>query len=306
MFIAAAASAAGQPRQVPGGGAPGQRRGGPPQGDRAPNSTFEYAGGEIPLGPIVRGAPFSGEGVTTLTQTLGDGTHISRTTTAKLYRDSDGRVRREQTILGLGELSASGDAPTIVTIVDPVAGLTYVLDPNSRTAHRSRPVERRTNPNMADLEKLRALQQALERRRAGEPPPPPPLPPPPPPPPGQRRAGPPPAGAPNAPQPLGSKQIEGIDAGGMRRTETIPAGRIGNDRPIVVTDERWESPELKVIVLSEHHDPRTGDVEYRLTNVSRAEPPHDLFTVPPHYTVVDVPPPPPPPPPPPGRPDPTQ
>lgn len=105
------------------------------------------------------------------------------------------------------------------------------------------------------------------------------------------------------PPPLGSKQIEGIEAGGMRRTETIPAGRIGNDRPIVVTDERWESPELKLIMLSEHHDPRTGDVEYRLTNVSRAEPPHDLFTVPPDYKIVDAPPPPPPPPPPPGRPD---
>jgi hypothetical protein len=261
-----------------------------------PAGMFEYVGAEIPLGPIVRGAPFSGEGVTTVTQTLGDGTHIARTTTAKLYRDSDGRLRREQTILGLGALSASGDAPTIITIVDPVAGLQYVLDGVRKEAYRS------ATPK---AQARRAFDGARGRssQPAGDPGGVPPPPPPPPPPPGQRREGRPPAGVPNAPQPLGSKQIEGIEAGGVRRTETIPAGRIGNDRPIVVTDERWESPELKVIVLSEHHDPRTGDVEYRLMNVSRAEPPHDLFTVPSDYKIIDAPPPPPPPPPPPGRPD---
>src|SRR2546426_7024392 len=46
---------------------------------------------------------------------------------------------------------------------------------------------------------------------------------------GQRREA---AGGANPPQPLGSKQIEGVEAGGTRRTETNPAGRIGNDRPI--------------------------------------------------------------------------
>ena len=54
-----------------------------------------------------------------------------------------------------------------------------------------------------------------------------------------------------------------------------------------ITDEQWESSELKLLVLSRHHDPRTGDVEYRLTNVSRAEPAPDFFTVPSDYTVVD-------------------
>jgi hypothetical protein len=97
----------------------------------------------------------------------------------------------------------------------------------------------------------------------------------------------------NWPEPLGTRQIEGVTAAGTRRTETIPAGRIGNDRPIVITDERWESPELKMVVMSQHHDPRTGDVEYRLTNISRAEPARDLFTVPADYDIVEVPPPPP-------------
>ena len=61
--------------------------------------------------------------------------------------------------------------------------------------------------------------------------------------------------------------------------DPIPTGQIGNDRPLEITDEQWESAELKLLVLSRHHDPRTGDVEYRLTNVSRAEPASHLFTV---------------------------
>ena len=73
---------------------------------------------------------------------------------------------------------------------------------------------------------------------------------------------------------------------GRKTITTIPAGQIGNDRPIEITDEQWESAELKLLVLSRHHDPRTGDVEYRLTNVSRAEPASYLFTVPSDYTVV--------------------
>jgi hypothetical protein len=169
-----------------------------------------------------------------------------------------------------------------------VAGVTYVLDPNTRTARRSRPM---SVEFARDLEKLRALEKAkaaaeVERQRLGEPPPP--LPPPPPPPGVRPRSR--PDGVANWPEPLGTRQIEGVAATGTRRTETIPAGRIGNDRPIVITDERWESPDLKVLVLSQHHDPRTGDVEYRLTNISRAEPAQHLFTVPADYTVVDAPP----------------
>ena len=61
---------------------------------------------------------------------------------------------------------------------------------------------------------------------------------------------------------------------------------MGNDRPIEITDERWESPDLKVLVLSRHHDPQTGDVEYRLTNIGRGEPSPDLFTVPADYTIL--------------------
>jgi hypothetical protein len=81
--------------------------------------------------------------------------------------------------------------------------------------------------------------------------------------------------------------MEGVKATGRKTTLTIPTGEIGNDRPIEVTDERWESPELQVVVHSRHSDPRTGVVEYRLTNINRLEPPLDLFTVPPDYTIIE-------------------
>jgi hypothetical protein len=82
--------------------------------------------------------------------------------------------------------------------------------------------------------------------------------------------------------------MEGLDVVGRRMTARIDVGRIGNDRPIEIVDERWESPALKVLVLSRHHDPRTGDVEYRLTNISRAEPSADLFVIPADYTLLQA------------------
>ncbi len=118
-----------------------------------------------------------------------------------------------------------------------------------------------------------------------------PPPPPPPAPPGDPLPPKRPRGAPGPVASLGTQQLLGLAAAGTRRTETIALGRIGNDRPIEITDERWESAELKVLLLSHHHDPRTGDVEYRLTKLVRGEPPGSLFTIPPEYRIVDVAPP---------------
>lgn len=79
---------------------------------------------------------------------------------------------------------------------------------------------------------------------------------------------------------LGVQVIEGMEAKGTRSTVVIPVGRIGNDRPLSIVSELWESTELKVPILSRHSDPRTGVTEYRLINIDRSEPSHDLFEVP--------------------------
>jgi hypothetical protein len=42
-----------------------------------------------------------------------------------------------------------------------------------------------------------------------------------------------------------------------------------------------------MVISSRFSDPRTGVVEYRLTNINRTEPRADLFTVPADYTVVE-------------------
>src|SRR4029078_8127785 len=57
-------------------------------------------------------------------------------------------------------------------------------------------------------------------------------------------------------QQLGTKVVEGVPADGTRTTLTIPAGQSGNVNPIQIVDEVWRSPDLQVIVHSEHSDPR--------------------------------------------------
>jgi len=71
-------------------------------------------------------------------------------------------------------------------------------------------------------------------------------------------------------------------------TTTIPAGQIGNLNPINVVTERWIAKDLQMAILMTRRDPRSGDTVYRLTNIVRAEPPPDLFTVPSDYRIVDL------------------
>jgi hypothetical protein len=88
---------------------------------------------------------------------------------------------------------------------------------------------------------------------------------------------------------LGTQTMEGVPVTGVRTTRTIPAGEIGNDRPIRIVTEVWTSPELKTIVYSKRSDPRMGEQTFRLTNINRSEPDASLFTVPPDFTTVEGP-----------------
>jgi hypothetical protein len=77
-------------------------------------------------------------------------------------------------------------------------------------------------------------------------------------------------------------------AHGSRETSTIPAGAVGNERAIVITSERWYSPDIDAVVSSKTSDPRFGETSYVLANVVRAEPAPDLFAIPTDYTVQDL------------------
>ena len=86
---------------------------------------------------------------------------------------------------------------------------------------------------------------------------------------------------------LADQTINGIHATGTRITTTIPSGKMGNDKPIVVTSERWYSPDLKATVMTKHDDPWAGELETQFINVNASEPDPSLFTVPSDYKIVD-------------------
>lgn len=78
---------------------------------------------------VVTGAPYSGQVITEHTQVLADGNTIERKTTMTVYRDGQGRTRREQTLSAIGSYTVLGNPPQVIFINDPVAGVSYVLDP---------------------------------------------------------------------------------------------------------------------------------------------------------------------------------
>ena len=216
-------------------------------------------------GKTVMGAPFTATFTTKQTQTLADGNQIQRSTTGTIARDSQGRTRRDVTLTGIGPWAASDKpAPHAIMINDVVANTQYILNPNTKIAHQVPPPSGRHRGGRKG---------AFERR--GAPP------------------SPDDADADNAGRrqrdvvttSLGTQTINGVQAEGTRYTRTIPAGAIGNENPIVITTEKWYSPDLQMVVLRKHDDPRTGETITQLTNIQRSEPQASLFAVPSGYTV---------------------
>jgi hypothetical protein len=225
------------------------------------------------MGPAVKGSPYSAVEVTETTQVLGDGTRIHREDRTTVYRDSEGRLRRE--------------TPDQITIWDPVASASYSLDPKSQTVRKlplgmggksgfvsvngAQTFEFRTNaPTPQDIAKIKTQIATMgsiasgpvffantEVRRTGK------------------------------NESLGRQTIEGVNAEGTRMTSTIEAGAIGNDRPIQSISESWYSPELQTLIKSVHTDPRIGEETFQLTNVSRVEQPSYLFQIPAGYQTAE-------------------
>jgi len=101
-------------------------------------NTFNFVNSEFVFdGKPIKGSPYSADAVTETTQVLGDGNRIVNRSTATLYRDSEGRTRREQTLKSIGGVTSGALPLQTIMISDPVAGVSYSLDPSSRTAHKS-------------------------------------------------------------------------------------------------------------------------------------------------------------------------
>jgi hypothetical protein len=234
----------------------------------------------------ISGAPYSAEQVSENTQTLGDGTRIHHESTVKVFRDGKGRVRRE--------------SPDAITIFDPVAGVGYRLNPKTMTAskmqvsvsvkHEPNSISYSVSSTSSDGAGVRTMKGMTTTSDIG-------------------------AGggvgfgeggsifySTNGPniafarrntntsakvEQLGSQSMEGVTAQGERRTNTIEAGEIGNDRPIQEVNERWYSPELQLEVMTRHSDPRSGEQTMRLMNIQRGEPDPSLFQLPAAYQVIE-------------------
>jgi hypothetical protein len=248
---------------------------GPPEGaiflsqEAAPGKPGDvtFVSSEFSTGEkTVKDVPYSGEAVTETVQTLSDGNRITHKNTAQVYRDSEGRTRRDQSLGGVGPWGSAQEPHQMIFIQDPVAGVHYVLNPQEHTAHKL---------SLPGSEAAGQAPATSTGPRPGR---------------GMRRfdhaLGPLPAQDAQK-ESLGKQVIEGIPVEGTRSTITIEAGKMGNELPIQIVSERWYSPELQVVVMSKHTDPRMGETVYRLTNINRSEPAHSLFEIPADYKLEE-------------------
>lgn len=241
----------------------------------------------IDLTPV-KGAPFCAVITTEHTQPFADGNRIHTTDSSTVCRDSEGRSRREAGLNLLGA-AAQKTGTKLITIVDPVAGVRYVLDSNSKTA-RKMALPPPLPPGFAGGKFEHHAGTAIKEDRVmvlrgpGEPGAP-----------GSdvmfgnvfvnTEVG--PNGPASASENLGDQTFDGIHATGTRVSTTIPAGKMGNEQPIIVTSERWYSPELKATIMTKHNDPWAGEMKTQFSNVNTAEPDTSLFVVPADYKIVE-------------------
>jgi len=222
-------------------------------------------------GPVL-GAPYSATITNESVQTLADGNRLVQTSTGTTARDSQGRTRQDTVLPPIGNLSAA-NAPHLIFIHDPVAQTSYTLNLTEKTAQKM-PALPLLAGSTTGVTGATVTMRVIEGNGA-------PLPP--------SDAMPTTMAAP-APgiffekhlitseqdqgntEDLGSQTIEGVLVNGVRTTHTIPAGQIGNDRPIAIATEVWTSPDLKTVVYSKRSDPRMGEQTFRLTNIVRTEP----------------------------------
>jgi len=239
---------------MPGG--PGDEMMGGPMGERIELLGFEGMHG----GKVVTGAPFSAVAVSETTQTLADGNHISRKTQTNLFRDSQGRFRKEVTLPAIGPLAASGKSKSFVVISDPVANENFILHMDTKTAEKMAKHFGGMKGAMKDALKGKLGPRMQEQIASGN----------------------------LKKEDLGTQTIAGVSAQGTRITRTIPAGQIGNEKPITIVHERWYSDELQMVVKSKRSNPWSGEATYTLTNIQRTEPNAALFTVPSDFTVKQI------------------
>ena len=236
------------------------------QRESLPEGKIEFFSAEMAgAGEVVTAAPYTATATTESTQVLADGNRIVNKTSSFVARDSQGRTRRETDLHRIGTMQV--DSPKMVFINDPTTHTQYIFTPGGEATKVVRSEGNwKEGPQIIDLRAARerglkekmmvTIQGAHEGQQNKE------------------------SNEQVKHEDLGTQTIEGVSAQGKRETVTIPAGQIGNERPIEIVTETWFSPELHTMVLRKHSDPRMGDSTYRLTDIKRAEPDASLFQAP--------------------------
>lgn len=234
------------------------------------------------IAPVTE-APYQAEKVSRSVQKLGDGTVITNETRGLIARDAQGRIREDLNIVHSGQVNGRQRDVSLqsATVGDPVKHSILIW-----TGEDTKIAMEMQMPSLPTLPKV-SMGGVVGM-----------APPPPPPPVGGVRVNnlPRAVGLGSAAGPkddvrtedLGQQSIEGVLVTGKRTTTTIPLGKVGNDRPIVVVHEEWQSPELKILVKTIDTDPRTGEQTMELQQLVRTDPSAALFQVPAGYKVQDM------------------
>ena len=197
--------------------------------------------------PQANNVPYTLNRITTVVQTLANGATITTTSTTKTSHDSDGRTYDEtQRTLHFG---ADGQPFDVITY--------FVSDPVGRTK-----ISWDNRTKIANVTQMQVLDVNAARK--------------------------PPAGRPTQQQTredLGVRTIAGIEAKGTRATGVIPAGDLGNDRPLTRVTETWTSTQYHIPLLTIIDDPLTGKRTVEVTEFQPGEPDPELFQIPKGYTV---------------------
>jgi len=213
---------------------------------------------------VVTGAPMTATVTVSHDQTLSDGNTIHTESRSTEYRDSQGRVRREVPFKLVTPATGATEG-SMVVIMDPVAGKRYVLNPEKKVAH-----EMPLHPPKLPAGEARPGGPGPVTAEAG---------------PGGFGAMWKDSGKDVTTEQLGAKTILGLQAQGTRVTRTIPAGQIGNAKPISVVTERWVSIDLQIPLSMTHTDPMMGTMTSTVTSITRGEPDASLFQVPSDYKI---------------------
>jgi hypothetical protein len=189
---------------------------------------------------------------------------VSRVTTL-LYRDKDGRVRREKKVETIGTPTTN----PAIEIYDPISGFGYTLYPATRTAYRyKKPADQQRAAAVWDKVPQTIEITSSDRGSDNQT--------------TQYKLDPPRIEA------LGNRTIHGAQAIGKRFTLKIPMNAIGNPLETETVHEVWYAPQLKMLIQSSTKNPHQGEHTFQMTSLSQTEPSASLFRVPSDYKIIEM------------------